>query len=150
MAAIKELKNFDDEVVIKEIINWMDLWGPSVGAAEASGQIGDRKQTVPMLIELLEHENADVRCAAAKSLGKIDDGQAVDALKKLKEDPVEQVRKAAQRALQNIKARQSKCMKERCWSAPVPLVSREKWLRFLNYRYSSGEGLCTRKKLEPG
>jgi len=61
MAAIKELKNFDDEVVIKEIINWMDLWGPSVGAAEASGQIGDRKQTVPMLIELLEHENADVR-----------------------------------------------------------------------------------------
>ena len=106
--AIEELENFNHAAVVQTISQSLYDWESPVGAAEALEKIGDKKQTVPVLIELLQHEDADVRCAAAKSLGKIDDGQAVDALKKLKEDPVEQVRKTAQRALRNIKARQTK------------------------------------------
>ncbi|MBI3072462.1 MAG: HEAT repeat domain-containing protein [Deltaproteobacteria bacterium] len=60
------------------------------------------EEIVPLLLEAASDNDAEVRWRCAQHLGKIGDPRAVPALKRLREDPVSDVRKRAEEALRNF------------------------------------------------
>lgn len=80
-------------------------------ACWALGQINDAR-VIPALVKALEDKNPWVRRSAAWALGQIGDAQAVPALEKMLNDTFNDlhgrypVREAAQKALEQIRAKQ--------------------------------------------
>ena len=68
-------------------------------AAQALGEVGDRKAAAPLIEVLRGDESSYVREAAAKALGQIDDPRAIDALTEALEDRDRDVRLAAAEVL---------------------------------------------------
>jgi HEAT repeat protein len=60
------------------------------------------EEIVPILIDATSDNDAEVRWRAAQHLGKIGDPRAVPVLKRLRDDPVADVRKRADEALRNF------------------------------------------------
>jgi HEAT repeat protein len=61
------------------------------------------KPAVEPLIEALKHNNRNIRCNAARTLGEIRDSRAKEALTKALEDKDEHVREAAKKALKRLR-----------------------------------------------
>lgn len=86
----------------------LDLPIPNIRLIECLGYIGDKRLT-PKLIELLGHDDSDIRRFAAYALGQIGDIQALSELEHIAETDPDQyengvfgVREAAQRAIEQI------------------------------------------------
>jgi HEAT repeat protein len=84
--------------------NQLSAWSfPSTGDQPKAGFERElasmRNSLAPLLVELLDHKDANVRAASAVSLGRIGSPEAVDHLKKLLDDPSVAVRHHAILAL---------------------------------------------------
>lgn len=82
------------------------------GAAEALGRMGDQRAVDP-LIPLLGDPDWRVRLKAAWSLGQIGDPAALPSLMRLARDESETVRDMAREAVQEIRLRQIRAMRDR-------------------------------------
>jgi HEAT repeat protein len=93
-----------DGLVISDLMDALRRTRSAEPAAEALAKMG--KKAVPALVEGLTSRRADVRRWCCYALGKISGGakEAIPALEKLvKEDPIDDVREAADRALHWIR-----------------------------------------------
>lgn len=98
----------EKEKLMQDLTPLLDLPNPNIRLIECLGHIGDKRLT-PRLIELLGHEDSNIRRFAAYAIGQIGDSQGLPALKNLAltdpyryENGVFGVREAAQNAIEQI------------------------------------------------
>ncbi|MCB4792058.1 MAG: HEAT repeat domain-containing protein [Elusimicrobia bacterium] len=89
--------------LIAEMIN-DESEGIKITAANLSAEL-NIPDSIPLLLKNLDHSVSIVRTACANALGKLGNEDSIEGLKKLLKDKDEQVKNAAEAAIQSIKER---------------------------------------------